>query len=258
MKNLLKKYFLFASEWPLIFSILVFFLVVILFVIFYFFAGEEATNLAIKKYSLIFIVLFFVNMFLIYFIKHKFITVIEDDDASYNTLFFVLVTKEGKRMILDEPVWEKGKKYAVIANRNYLKIESCGADGETETKCFINGRYKNSLVSVPVTLKLKYDGVIDRMELFSLLSKNNPDSKELHLDNYLNTVFKKVNEPNQPKFDEIISRYAQLTISDAEFLSELLDVVEFPERIFPYVTDTKICLGNPTTSACKGVMCETR
>ncbi len=256
MKNPIKKYFIFASEWPLIFSILTFFFIVVLFVIFYFFAGEEATNLAIRKYGAIFIVLFFVHMFLVYFIKHRYITIIEEDDYNYNALFFVLVTKEGKRMILTDPVWEKGEKYAVIANRNYLKIESCGADGETETKCFINGKYKNSLVSVPVILKLKYDGGLDRMDLFSLLLKNNPDSKELHLDNYLNTVFKKVNEPNQSKFDEIISRYAQLKISDAEFLSELLDVVEFPERIFHYVTDTKICLGNPVASACKGVMCE--
>lgn len=256
MKNPIKKYFLFASECPLIFSVLIFVATVIIFVVFYFFAGEETTNFVIKKYGLIIIMAFFVHMFSIYFIKHKFVTIIEEDDYDYNALFFVLVTKEGKRMILTNPVWEKGKKYAVIANRNFLRLESCGADGETETSCSINGKYKNSLVSVPVKLKLKYDGVIDRMELFSLLSKNNPDSKELYLDNYLNTVFKKVNEPNQSKFDEIISRYAQLTISDAEFLSELLDVVEFPERIFPYVVDTKICLGNPVASACKGVMCE--
>lgn len=256
MKNPIKKYFLFVSDWPLIFSTLIFVAAVIIFVVFYFFAGEETTNFVLKEYGLIFIVAFFVNIFLIYLVRYKYITFIGEDDASYNTLFFVLVTKEGKRMILTKPVWEKGEKYSITANRNYLKLNACGADGESETDCYINGRYKNSLVSVPVTLTLKYDGVIDRMELFSLLSKNSPDSKELHLDNYLNTVFKKVNEQNQPKFDEIISRYAQLTISDAEFLNELLDVVEFPERIFPYVVDTKICLGNPKASACKGVMCE--
>jgi len=256
MKNLIKKYFLFASDWPFYFSIVIAIISAISLAIFYFFSGEEATNLMLHKYGLIFIIVFLVNMFLIYFIKYQYITIIEDDDANYNALFFVLVTKEGKRIILTKPVWEKGKKYSITANRNYLSMFSHGADGETETECFINGKYKNSLVSVPVILKLKYDGVVDRMELFSLLVKNIPNSQELSLNNYLEIIFKKVNEPNQAKFDEIISRYAQLTISDAEFLSEILDVVEFPERIFPYVTDTKICLGNPKTSACKGVMCE--
>jgi len=253
MKNPIKKYFLLLSEGPFIISVMIFVIALIASAV-YLGINEAAANIFIHKYAWIFLGGIFVNMCLAYFIREKYITTVGDYD--YNTFFSVLVTKEGKRIILVESVWEKGKQYAITANRNYLSMTASNMDGETQTGCSINGKYKNSLVSAPVILKLKYYGVIDRMELFSLLIKNIPDSEELSLNIYLEMVFKKVNEPNQAKFDEIISRYAQLTISDADFLSELLDVVEFPERIFPCVTDTKICLGNPETSACKGMMCE--
>jgi|GEM_PF-2055318 hypothetical protein len=272
MKNPIKQYFLFFSRAPFTFSLLIFFIEAIAAII-YLGLDEEAANIFIIKYAWIFIAITFGNMCLVYFIKFNYITD-DDSDRAPIRLFSVLVTKDNEKIIITEPIWKTGVKYIItrenfdlsinLREYNYdLKVEEL--NGTTKTYCSITGKYKNSLVKVPVILTLKYDGAFDKIELFDMLVKNcSPwercgciiTTKELSLNDYLKVAFKKANERNQPKFDEIISRYAQLLISDAEFLNELLDVVEFPERLFSCVVDTKICLDNPETSACKGVMCE--
>lgn len=254
MKNLIKQYFLFFSEGPFIISTLILVVAIIATAV-CLVINENAANTFLNKRAIIFVVIIFINMCLAYFIRKKYITIPGDDDYGDIVLFYVLVTKTGKTMILDKPVWEKGKKYTIIANKDYLQVsDSYSVHGNTKTNCCIEGKYKNSLVSVPVILELKYDGIVDRIELFSILVKNIPISKdsnyqELSLDDYLKIVFKKVNEPNQSNFDEIINLYAQLKISSEEFLNEILDLVCFPEKIFPCITNTKIRLENLTASA---------
>ena len=227
MKNPIKQYFLFLSRGPFVFSLIVFIIVIIAGVI-YLKIDEVNATIFFNKYALMFAAIIFVNMCLVYFIRHKCIT--SSDDDYQNTIFSVLVTKEGKKIILTKDIWEKGKKYSVTTKNYYsLSMYDGEAKGRTETDFCISGKYKNSLVKVSVTLNLEYHGMIDRLDLFALLLKNAPGSEPLSLDDYLKKVFNNVNEENQPKFDEIISRYAKLTISDAEFLSEILDVIEFPE-----------------------------
>jgi len=269
MKNPIKQYFLFFSDWQLIVYVIVLMVSAVAMGIFAV-INEEAATIFFKKYILIYVAAILINALLTYIIKSAYITPY-DASGSPIRLFAVLVTEKCEKKIITKSVWEKGVKYIITRNNFDLSMHPDGLKGKTKTNCHIAGKYKNSLVVVPVTLALKYDGEVDQLSLFYLLLKNHPDCEghysdnikktllyhELSFDDYLEETFAKLNEKNQSKFDEIISRYAQLTISDAEFLSELLDVVEFPERIFSCITDTKICLGTPETSACKGVMCKT-
>lgn len=257
MKNLLKKYFLFLSDGP--FSISVIFFIVSLLLILaisILSTSNSALNTIIISYWWISIIFSIVNMILGYYIKENCITFYDIENNPSGGLFAILVTKEGERKVFNKSVWGKNKVYWITSNAcKDLWWRKNDEDGEMKAFCFINGKYKNSLVKIPVNLTLEYKNPIDKLGLFDLLVKNLPESERLSLDDYLRNIFNKVNERNKPKFDEIISRYAQLMISDAQFLSEILDVVEFPERIFPYIVDTKLCLGEPETSACKGMMC---
>jgi len=262
MKNPIKQYFLFLSRGPFLFSLIISIIGIV--AAFIYNGVNEKTTVIFNNYGWLFFIIVFINMCLAYLIRSKFITTDNSSEAPIR-LFNVLVTKEGEKILITKPIWKKGIKYIITRKNFYLFINSDKLKGETETNFCIQGKYKNSLVKVPALLTLKCDGEIDKINLFDVLIKNCPpwekcggakNQKELLLDDYLEIAIKKANEPNQAKFDEIISRYAQLTISDSEFLSELLDAIEFPERIFPCVTDTKICLGNPKTSACKGMMCE--
>lgn len=257
MKNLSKKYFLFLSEGPFVISGLFilgnFLLLLISCAIF---GSEENDTLFLNKYWWICVVPPIVNMCLGYYIRGKYITSYDCENNYNGTLFTALVTKEGEKIIFTKPIWKTGKVYWVTS-RDYssLAMYEDGGKGETKTVCYVSGKYKNSLVKIPVTLTLKYTGPFDRLDLFDLLIKDIPNSKVLSLDDYLKKIFDKVNEKNQPKFDEIIGRYVKLVISETVFLNDLVDAIEFPERLFPYVADTRFCASKPEISACKGVMC---
>lgn len=269
MKNPIKQYFLLMSEGPFIISVIIIALTLVVVAITLFFISDKLEPIY-ATYAPWFFGLVFINMCLSYFIKYKYIT---EPCGGYNVIAQILITKEGKKIISNDNknIWAKGMVYYIyLANslhQNWKRMDkktntNCYLEGKNQTNCLIKGRYKNSLVLVPVTISLDYDGYIDLEYLFEVLIKNteskpatNNEPKDLSIEDYLKVVFQRTNEKRQAKFDEIISRYAKMEISDSQFLNEIIEVVEFPERIFPCVTDTKICLGAPQTSACKGMMC---
>jgi hypothetical protein len=78
--------------------------------------------------------------------------------------------------------------------------------------------------------------------------------RRLFMGDFIEYVFKKFNEKFQSKFDELTGKYALMKISQPYLLSEIIEVIIFPERIFSNVKNVKLCLGNPTFSSCKGMV----
>lgn len=170
-------------------------------------------------------------------------------------LFCVLVTSDGRQIILDKPVWEKGEKYYISLPDDYKETEE-----SWNVSVNVVGKYKNSTLVIPVELAFNLYRPLgqfcyDKLEMFETLSRHQPDSQNLELYDYVVDVFKKINAPNQEKFDALAERYFSLVIPEPVLMNEAVDVIMFPEKIFACVKDVKICLKKPLCSACKGVSC---
>jgi len=261
MKNPIKQYFLLLSHGPFVFSVAVFFIVIFGLLA----LGEDKMNeLITMKSFFVFLVILISHMILVYIVKDKYITTADGYNSwsdNVATLFCVLVTAEGERIVLTEPIWKQGKKYFIVTeNRlNHLDYDELSHGklvGHIRANSCVEGKYKNSLVRVPVTVTLDFDGEFDKLKIFNSLIRSETETEVLYFEKYLQKIFQTTNQIRQSEIDLLISKYAQLKISDAEFLSELLEILVFPERLLPCVTDTKICLESPITSACKGMMCE--
>ncbi|MEI6835795.1 MAG: hypothetical protein WCK59_03095 [Candidatus Falkowbacteria bacterium] len=265
MKNPIKQYFLLLSHGPFVFSITVFFIVIFVLLA----LGEDKMNeLITMKRFFVFLAILISHMVLVYTVRDKYITTADGYNSwsdNLMTLFCVLVTAEGERIVLTKPIWKQGKKYFIIIEKrlshlDYDELSHNKLVGHVGSSNYVQGKYKNSLVRVPVTVTLNFDGEFDKLKIFNSLLKTLLKSEQkteiLDIDEYLQKIFLATNQIRQPEIDLLICKYAQLKISDAEFLSELLEILTFPERLLSCVTDTKICLDRPITSACKGMMCE--
>ena len=146
----------------------------------------------------------------------------------------------------------KGKKYFIISPNSF---HYGGNDYEPIFGTEISASYKSSHITIPVRLKFKVNGEFDGLKLFDTLRKEQPDTEHLMLDEYVINVFKKLNQPGQEAIDRAAEEYAKMEISAPELLSRVIELVYFPENIFPNVTDVQICLGQPETSSCKGMAC---
>lgn len=204
-----------------------------------FLGGEKYLNQLPGWYIGVPLGIIFLNMCLVYAVMSAYITM---DDGDGNHAFSVLVTKNGQIIIVKKPIWQTGKQY-------YINTHS-------EFSMSIKGKFKNSTVSIPMSLSLIHNEEFDKLDLFTVLVKDQPDSYNLSLGEYMLHIFRKVNQSSQAKIDFIIGEYAQLKISDAELLNKVIEVLDFPEQLFPNVSDVEICLGQPKTSACKGTSCE--
>lgn len=256
--KILKGYFLFFSEHPIAYNLIGIALNLIYLMIVCANSPDQEHFSAPKFYHLINIV-FVLNTILIYVVSNKFITRKRNDEFSAfeehsSEWFRIIILKNGERIILDKPFWGKGKVYFVDSNGSVYDEK----EGHISFKVSINGKYKNSNMSIPVSVTLKLNTICDKKEIFkALFIKCFEDNKEdnfLLLDEYLKFIFKKFNEKFQPKFDELTGRYALMEISEPFLLSNIIDVIIFPERIFSNVENVEICLGDPKFSSCKGMV----
>jgi len=243
MKNLVKGYFLLFSYGPFVISSILAVLALFIIAITGTCLGEEYLNQVSHWYYWGTFGGIFVNMLLVYTIRSAYITMYDDDDVDdRHYSFSILVTKDGQKIIVTKPIWRTGKQYFI--------------NTRAEFKSSVNGKFKNSLVSIPMSLSLKSNEKFDKLNLFDVLVKDQPHDDNLCLGVYMLNIFEKVNKSSQSKIDNIIGEYAQLKISDAELLNQVIEVLDFPEKLFPNVSDAKICLDPPTSSACKGTSCE--
>ncbi len=255
MKNPIKSYFLFFSLSPIFFNVILFIIGLMGYLIYASFSMPSNSTLGDGIFPWLFwsfagIVL--AHIFLIYFIMRKYISRgqygLFDDSRNW---FCGLITKDGRKIILDKPMWLKGKKFEVSEPNHYFT-----GSKTWNVSTLVHGKYKNSQVSIPVTLRFILSSEFDKQEVFSALAKDQPDnSVHMSIDHYTQDVFKKFNERNQPVVDDAIKRYSERLISEPVLLDTIIEVLIFPERLFSNITDVNICLGHPDFSSCKGTSC---
>lgn len=248
----IKGYFLFFSQHPVLYNLVWFLPSIFIFG----FLKDGDPNIK-EWYGWALLGLFIGHIILIYIVAGKFILISQNqvnlwDDS--NEWLRVAVLEDNQKVILTKPIWAKGVVYFVERPRNLYFLEK-----EITCTSGIEGRYKNSSVSFPVTIKHVLSGDFDKMEVFEALLadqlKRKSKDEWLCLDEYIKSIFIKLNQSYQPLIDESVGKYARREISEPELMDQLIDVIIFPERLFSNVEDVKLCLGNPTFSSCKGMSC---
>lgn len=248
----IKGYFLFFSQHPIFYNLIWFIPCIMAVVVF-----MDTENFNVRGwYGLVLSGLFIGHVIIIYMISGKFITRVSNElfGDGENEWFRAVLLKNGEKIILNKPIWAKGAEYFVSRPSNFYSSTK-----EMSCTSWIQGRYKNSLVSFSVNIKHKLNRDFDKIEVFEALLadclKNKSENDWLYLDLYINRIFIKTNERFQPKIDELVGKYSRREISEPELMDQLIDVIIFPERLFTNIEDVQLCLGNPTFSSCKGVSC---
>lgn len=193
-----------------------------------------------------------------YLVIHKYITRPNYYNENYNyPWFLVFINKQDKPIILSKPIWDKGRVFVVRLFRyNYQDFGK-----ELIFKTSIDGKYKNAVVKIPVTLSLILDGPFedrDKIKIFEILynySSLEKKNKLIDLESYIIKKFKSINSENLKFANEIINKYAEQKITEPKLLSKIINLLVFPEKPIPNVVDVNICLSEPIYSSCRGMSC---
>jgi len=193
-----------------------------------------------------------------YLVMHRYITRPNYYNDNYrNPWFLIFVDKQNKPTILNKPIWNKGKVFIVRAfKNNYSYFEK-----ELVFKTTIDGKYKNTVVKIPMTLSLLLDGPFedrDKIKIFEILyNYSNPEKENelIDLESYIIKKFKIINSESLKVVGKIINKYAEQKITEPKLLSKVIDLLVFPEKPIPNDTDVNICLSEPIHSSCKGMSC---
>lgn len=193
-----------------------------------------------------------------YLVMHRYITRPNYYNDNYrNFWFLIFVDKQNKPTILNKPIWNKGKVFIVRAfKNNYSYFEK-----ELVFETTIDGKYKNAVVKIPVTLSLILDGPFedcDKIKIFEILYNYSSPEKEnelIDLESYIIKKFKSINSESLKVVGKIVNKYAEQKITEPKLLSKVIDLLVFPEKPIPNVADVNICLSEPIHSSCKGMSC---
>lgn len=256
MKNLVKSYFCLMARAPFL---IMFALSALVFVTIAFGAlalysddsGSVPSSIIFKPFG-IYLIFAVLHIVVNYKIREKYITY-TDDDESY-VLFAVLVTKDGRRIIITKPIWEKGELYLIkLQYKNYF----CYPEDNLIFHLSIDSRFRHSTISVPIEIEIEMKSDFDKLELFNSLLKNNTrDGKIFLVEDFFEKSFEKLNESNKEKFDQLVSEYGKKNISESELLDQIIEILIFPDIPSSGFETKKICLKAPKVSACKSGACE--
>lgn len=259
----IKAYFCFFSRHPILFNLL---LLCLYYIPIPFIVLEEQLTLShyyLSPYTFLIVhVVFIFHVVLIYSVADEYITRDKSDFGGFenydNEWFRVLILEGGKKVILTKPLWGKGEVYVV--SDPTIRIYYSRKDSELEYTFSIQGKYKNSCLTFPVTIKLKFSNDFDKMEVFNVLlshyQKNKDESKYLSLESYVRDVFYRFNNPFKDKFNELVELFSKKEISEPVLMDGLIEMLIFPEGLFSNIEDVQLCLGEPKISSCKGITCE--
>lgn len=256
MNKIVKSYFLFFSEHPIMYNFIGIALNFIYLTVVNHDAGPLKDVSAPKFYHLINII-FFLNIILVYFVSSRFITRKRNDIASgfedytdREEWFRAVVSENGEIIIVDKPIWGKGKVFFVRNPHEDFEQFNFIQD--------LKGRYRNTNMNIKVSIELESDLPCDKKEIFKCMHnrylEENKTGNCLLLNNYMDYVFKKFNDKLQPELDLLANRYALREISEPYVLDKVIDMLVFPEKIFSHVKNVKLCLGNLKFSSCKGMV----
>jgi len=198
-----------------------------------------------------------VNIFLIYIVIGRNVVRPESVWENYNYFCRAALYPDGHFVIVEKPIWAQAQAQAI----NVREISNYNTDCNSficETSC--GGQYRNSHITIPVTLTFKLNGPLDKREVFASLrqeslERNQKQFEILDMDDYIRSIFKMMNLKNQLLIDSSIQSYAEQLISKPVLLDHVVEELIFPERLFSNVIDVKICLGEPTHSSCKWMSC---
>lgn len=256
--KIVKGYFLFFSKHPIAYNFFGF-LLNIGYLLVMNIGSTDPEHLLVPKFFGLINIIFLLNVILVYFISSKFITrkrnEIQDGfEVNSSEWFRATVLKNGEKIVINKPLWSKEKVYFIPKPRSMY--EACG--GSVSFNVDLKGRYKNSNMCIPVHITFELSDSFDKNEVFESLYNYHLTEKEksgnLSLGSYVEYTFKKFNEKFQPDFDELTGRYALMEISEPYLLSNIIDMIIFPERLFTNVKNVKLCLDDPTFSSCKGMV----
>ncbi|MDD3711095.1 MAG: hypothetical protein PHP37_00610 [Patescibacteria group bacterium] len=277
MKKIIRSYFLaFAEETGR--KNFVFFIVLIIVVLILMLCNHSIINKDYldQKDILIFLLAFgipILNYILCKKVKSIFISMPPYENARHDSATIQLIIqqiitqREGSRIIFkqkrekikfNKPIWGKG----IIKKLKTTDQQSNWTWNDVETmeenilviKTKISGRWKNSTIEIPVKIKIQTNKDFNPIEVFDKIQS--PDDQEVvHLPKYFRHIFKNINEKNQEKIQKLITDYAEMKISESILISEVIDLLIFPERPFSNVKNVQICLEAPEASSCKGMVC---
>ncbi len=215
------------------------------------------------------------NLILVLSVRERFIT-IPPKTSRYDSAFLqiihqtkhgqVAVKQKGEKIIIDEPVWAKGIIYQLktedAQSAWYNKENPEGSEENIEVSVLrvntkVSGKYRNSVITIPVWIHIHTNAkkFFNPIEVFKKIAGEDPESETLFLPRYIREVFEKINQKNQPEIQRLITEYVEMKISESVLIGEVIDLLIFPERPFSNVENVQICLGAPTTSSCKGMVC---
>lgn len=280
MKKIIRSYFLaFAEETGmknLMIAISSSFIVILILIMI--FSGDITENNFLQKVGPALLIIIFgipiLNYILCKTVTSIFISVPPEKNDPHDSALLQIITREkyesgimveqkGGMVILNKPLWAKGVVYRITTkfrksswSRGYSNDSNDKLVDFLELQTKVSGKYKNSVVEIPVTIELYTEKEFNPIEVFE---KMRPRLKEdetiLNLGEYLQDVFKRINQGSQEKIQELIISYVEMKISESALVSEVIDLLIFPEKPFSNVENVKICLGAPTTSSCKGMVC---
>jgi hypothetical protein len=239
MKNPIKSYFCFFSTSPFIFSLVLFVSYPIGSIIASFFGGGDILDELLKVHLVIASAIIIFNLVLVYIIRNKYITT--NERAGRDTLFSVLVTEDGQKIIVDKPIWKKGKQYFINAQSDYT--DNGGAS--TQISLEVGGNFEHTRVRSRTYVKLTFNKEFDKLELFEALIKEQPNNEYLCLGEYIFHIFEVSNKSAKLQIDNLVREYVESKISNVEFTHSVYDLLTFPEKLFSNVSDTKINLDGP-------------
>lgn len=257
--KLIKAYFLFFSEHPILYNFIGFALNLLSLMIVN--HNHHGDQFGIPSYFNLLNLLFVVNIILVYVVSNKYITRARNEIASASEEYFRnewfrgVVYGDGTIDIVKKSLWGKGRIYYVLdtySERSY--------NDKFTFNQKLKGRYGNTNMSINVSIKLEFDSSCDEKEIFqrlyerSLQDKESVKFKSLSLDDYVDYVFKKFNDKLQPELDALVTKYALREVSEPYVLDKATDMIIFPERIFSNVKNVKLCLSNLEFSSCKGMV----
>jgi len=167
-----------------------------------------------------------------------------DDDWAYG-----LVPENGEApFILKKPVWQKGRRYKIkepTYNTWGPKIMISNVS--------IQGKYKSTLMDLKVRIIFNLDSEPNKQNLFEILLETQKDSEILSVDKYIESIFEKINDPEM--YNKIAEDYATQKIPENQLLQTIVDVTNFPEKLFSFDKNNRLEFKDFKFSACKGFGC---